>query len=86
MHTDCGWCEGVVRWEHEGSPVLAVVVGSVWGSGEDVVPSVMLLVEGCGCVEGQTNSRILDSEGWAIMNGGGLLMMFWYSRVSCVKY
>lgn len=40
MHADCGWCEGVGGREDEGAPVLAVVVGGVRWTGEDVVPSV----------------------------------------------
>lgn len=39
VHADRGRGEGVVRWEDEGPPVLALVVGSVFGTGEDVVPS-----------------------------------------------
>jgi hypothetical protein len=39
VHSDCGGSKGVVWREYQGAPVLAVVVWSVWGSGEDVVPS-----------------------------------------------
>lgn len=38
MHADCGWSEGVFGGKGESSPVLAVVIGSVWWAGEDVVP------------------------------------------------
>lgn len=38
VHADRGWSEGIGGWEEEGTPVLAVHVGCVWGSGEDVVP------------------------------------------------
>lgn len=38
MHADGGGCEGVVGGEDEGSPVLAVVVGCIWGAGEDIMP------------------------------------------------
>lgn len=38
MHADGRRREGVVGWEGEGSPVLAVVVGCVGRAGEDVVP------------------------------------------------
>jgi hypothetical protein len=30
-----------------------------------------------------TNSRMLDSEGCAIINGGGFCEIVWYSLVSC---
>jgi len=39
VHADGGGCEGVVGGEDEGSPVLAVVVGCIWGAGEDIMPS-----------------------------------------------
>lgn len=40
VHSD-GWRgEGVVGREHERAPVLAAVVGSVFGAGDYVVPSV----------------------------------------------
>ena len=38
VHADCRRGEGVVGWELEDAPVLAVGVGGVGGSGEDVVP------------------------------------------------
>lgn len=38
MHADCGWGERVFGGKGESSPVLAVVIGSVWWAGEDVVP------------------------------------------------
>lgn len=38
MHADRGWSKRVGRWEEQSAPVLAVHVGSVWGTGEDVVP------------------------------------------------
>jgi len=38
VHADGGGCEGVVGGEDEGSPVLAVVVGCIWGAGEDIMP------------------------------------------------
>ena len=47
------------------------------------MPSIDVLVGGGWFgVPGSTYSRMLDSEGWATMKGGGLLIMFWYSRVS----
>ncbi len=39
VHSNCWRREGVVGWEDEGPPVLAIMVRSIWGSGEDVVPS-----------------------------------------------
>lgn len=38
MHTDRRWSKGIGGWEEEGAPVLAVHVGSIWGTGKDVVP------------------------------------------------
>ena len=40
MHFYGGWRKGVVWWEHEGPPILAIVVGGFGGAGEDIVPSV----------------------------------------------
>ena len=33
--------------------------------------------------EGKTDSRMLDSEGWAMMYGGGFSEIVLYSRVNC---
>lgn len=41
MHTDCRGSEGIVGWEHEGAPVLAVVVGCLFWTGDYVVPPMM---------------------------------------------
>ena len=38
MHADRGWSKGIGGREEEGAPVLAVHVGSVWGTSENVVP------------------------------------------------
>ncbi len=83
MHSDGGGCEGVVGWEDQGAPVLAVMVGCIWGTGEDVVPSVeyQWTVETEG--EGSSYSRMLDSEGCAMMYGGGFSEIVLYSRVNC---
>ncbi len=62
MHSDCGGCERVVRWEDQGTPVLAVVVGCIWWAGEDIMPSAGVS-RGDGWGEGLTYSRMLDSEG-----------------------
>ena len=82
MHSDCWGCKRVVGWEDEGAPVLAVEVGGVWWAGEDIMPSmdVRASVEG----EEGTDSRMLDSEGWAMINGGGFSAMVLYSRVNCI--
>lgn len=34
-------------------------------------------------LSGATHSRMLDSEGWAVMYGGGFSEMDLYSRVNC---
>lgn len=39
MHADCGRSEWVVGWEDEGAPILTAMVGSVFGTGDYVVPS-----------------------------------------------
>lgn len=44
VHADCWGLERVVWWEHEGAPILTVMVGSVGWSGQYVVPSVMVQV------------------------------------------
>ena len=38
MHTDGWWSKGIGGWEKKGAPVLAIHIGSVWWTGEDVVP------------------------------------------------
>lgn len=40
VHANGRRCEGVVGWEDEGSPVLAIVVGRLLGAGDYVVPPV----------------------------------------------
>lgn len=40
MHSDCGRSEGVIGWEDEGSPVLAIVVRCCWRSSYDIMPSI----------------------------------------------
>lgn len=73
MHADGGRGEGVVGRKEEGSPVLTIFVRCFGRAGKDVVPSV-LEVEGLNYNEFKqewmdrgTNSRILDSDGWAMM-------------------
>ena len=34
---------------------------------------------------GETDSRMLDSEGWATINGGGFSWIALYSRVNCPR-
>ncbi len=48
MHSDCRGCEGVVWREHQGAPILTIVVGCVWRAGKDIMPSVRRLVGGRG--------------------------------------
>lgn len=83
MHADRGRGEGVVGREDEGAPVLALVVRSVFGAGEDVVPPARMLVV-VRRIGGrrESYSRMLDSEGRAVMYGGGFALMVWYSRVN----
>lgn len=73
MHADGGRGERVVGREEEGSPVLTIFVGCFGRAGKDVVPSALEgegfnyngLERGGG--DRGTNSRMLDSEGWAMM-------------------
>lgn len=39
VHSDRGGCEGVVCWEDEGAPVLAIVVRCIGWAGENIMPS-----------------------------------------------
>lgn len=39
MHPDRRGLEGIVVRKHKGTPVLAIMVRSVWRSGKDIVPS-----------------------------------------------
>lgn len=38
VHADRGRCEGVIRWENQGTPVLTAFVGSIGSAGEEVMP------------------------------------------------
>ena len=40
MHSDCGRSEGIVRWENERSPVLAIVVWCCSRTGYNIMPSI----------------------------------------------
>ena len=85
VHSDGGRCEGVVGRKHESSPVLAVVVGSCWGAGYDIMPpfTFVRIAFAVGRQRKEcTYSRMFDSEGWASMNGGGFSEMVLYSRVN----
>ena len=42
VHSDCGGSEGVVGWEYERAPVLAIVIGSCWWAGYDIMPPIQL--------------------------------------------
>jgi hypothetical protein len=50
VHTNCRRSEGIVGREDERPPVLTVMVGSIWRTGDYIVPSVgkLLVYEG-GC-------------------------------------
>lgn len=83
MHADRRGRKGVVRRKDEGAPVLTLVVRGILRPCEDVVPSVALpSVFGRHVVDWETYSRMLDSDGWAVMYGGGFSEMFLYSRVN----
>ena len=38
MHADGGWSKGIGGGKEKGTPVLAIHIGSVWWTSEDVVP------------------------------------------------
>lgn len=40
VHSDCGRGEGIVGWEHQSSPILAIVIWGLFRTGDYVVPSV----------------------------------------------
>lgn len=82
VHADGGGCERVVGWKDEGAPVLAVMVWGFRWAGEDVMPSEELLVGWNGGRGRGMYSRMLASEGWATMYGGGFSEIVLYSRVS----
>lgn len=73
MHADGGRGEGVVWRKEEGSPVLTIFVRCFRRAGKDVVPSTLDVgVFNYNEFKRErrdrgTNSRILDSEGWAII-------------------
>lgn len=59
MHSDCGGSKGVVWREDQGAPVLAVVIWSIWWSGEDVVPFEDVRLRGVG-----------DDVWWRVLGDG----------------
>ncbi len=65
------------------------MVRGVLGTGDDVVPSsdrrVSFMMNGRGRERGRggSYSRIFESEGCAVMYGGGFSEMLLYSRVNC---
>ena len=72
VHADGRGRERVAGWEEQGAPVLAALVGGAGWAGQDVVPSgggELDLVDwgGLGVGGGGRYSRMLDSEGWAMM-------------------
>lgn len=76
MHFDGWWCERVVGRKHKGAPILPIVVWCIRRTGEDIVPScgkISTRLLDFGGVE--THSKMLDSEGWATIYGGGFLEM-----------
>lgn len=91
MHSYGWWRKRVVWGEDESAPVLAAMVRCVLRTRDDVVPSVCYLSvtkrlrEVFGAREGLyiTYSKMLDSEGWAVIYGGGFSEMVLYSRVNC---
>ena len=82
MHTDSGRSERIFWWKHESSPILTVLIGRLWRASENVMPS--RYVSSSRFREGRRGySRILVSEGCAMMYGGGFSWMALYSRASC---
>jgi hypothetical protein len=84
VHPDRRRSKWVIRWKDQGTPVLAIVIRRLRWSCEDVMPSVAqsvfhLYLAG---VDLGTYSRILDSDGCAIMYGGGFSAIVLYSRVN----
>lgn len=61
MHPDRGRSEGVVGWEEERAPVLAVLVGGRGRAGEDVVPFEDVGFRGVG-----------GDVGWRVGGDGGV--------------
>jgi hypothetical protein len=83
MHANRRGRKRVVRRKDEGAPILTMVVGCILRPCENVVPSVALLsVFRRRVADWETYSRMLDSDGWAVMYGGGFSEMFLYSRVN----
>ena len=84
MHSDGRGGERVIRREYESAPVLTIVIGCCWRTSYDIMPSenrvscdVHVETRAVG-----TYSRMFDSEGWAMMYGGGFSAMVLYSRVN----
>lgn len=75
VHANGGWREGIVRREHQCAPVLSILVWGLWRACEDVMPSASgILLATLPRIElgfYLSHSKMLDSEGWATIYGGG---------------
>lgn len=87
MHSYRWRGEGVVWWEHESAPILAIMVWCLLRTGDYVVPP-MTVVSAMPRREiwRGTDSRMLVSDGCATIYGGGFSEIVLYSRVSCVRH
>lgn len=67
MHSDRRWCEWIIGWEDERTPVLAIVVWGFLRASDYVMPPMIVSLGLVYIRETETYSRILLSEGWALM-------------------
>lgn len=91
MHSNRGRSKRVVGREDERAPILSVMVRCRGRARQDIMPSIssisklVQIGQSRGEREGETYSRILDSDGWATMYGGGFSEIDLYSRVNCIR-
>lgn len=82
MHPDRGRLEGIVVRKHQSAPVLAIMVRSIWRSGEDIMPSarrelrakrnkggVVKRTRGCLTRRGEQRCMEEDFRIWSCIRG-----------------
>lgn len=60
VHADGGGSEWILRREDQCAPILSILVGRVWRSRENVVPSIQTLTVSERCQDGAYGSRTLE--------------------------
>lgn len=68
MHSYGGWCEGIICWEDERAPVLAVMVRGIWRAGKDIMPSADVSIS-CNLLGEGWRGNVLQNVGLGGVSG-----------------